>query len=340
MYDLVFLTHIPAFYKINLYNEIAKKNRIFVVFLSDDTDDKRADDFSSLHDCQFEFTVVNSGSFQKRNIIRSCIELWKIVKPLNSKKIIVSGWELPEFWLTIITRKKQELCLALESTIYESKYSGLHSVIKKLFLSRVEKVYASGKAHHKLLLALNYKGEVLITGGVGIINKPSFVQVENVYSRRFLYVGRLSEEKNLDLLISVFNRLPEFNLTIIGAGPLESSLKINANTNIEFLGRIENSQLPMFYLSHDYFILPSFSEPWGLVIDEAVYFGMPVIISERCGASDLIHNGINGFVFNPMEANELMSIVKGIDSKIYHEMFSNNIVNILDKDSLQVGCYD
>jgi len=339
MFDLVFLTHIPAFYKINLYNEIAINKKIFVIFISDDTDEKRANDFSALHESQFEFTVLNRGSFQQRNKIRSCFALLRLLRRLNSKKIIVSGWELPEFWLAIFSNKKQRLNLALESTIYESKYLGLPGKIKKIFLSRVSAVYASGSAHKKLLVALDYKGLVRITSGVGIINKPSFHEVKHDYSRRFLYIGRLSQEKNLELLISVFNKLPEFNLTIIGTGPSELSLIKSANNNIKFLGRIENTRLPMFYLNHDYFILPSLKEPWGLVVDEAIYFEMPVIISERCGACELIRDGINGFVFNPLNEDELTTIIMNIDSHIYNVMKSNKLINILEKDIRQVNCY-
>lgn len=339
MFDLVFLTHIPAFYKINLYNEIAKNKKIFVIFISDDTDEKRANDFSALHESQFEFTVLNRSSFQQRNKIRSCFALLGLLRRLKSKKIIVSGWELPEFWLVIFSNKKQRLNLALESTIYESKYLGLPGKIKKLFLSRISEVYASGTAHKKLLVALGYKGLIRITSGVGLINKPSFHEVKKDYSRRFLYIGRLSQEKNLELLISVFNKLPEFNLTIIGTGPLELSLIKSANNNIEFLGHIENTRLPMFYLNHDYFILPSLKEPWGLVVDEAIYFGMPVVISERCGACELIRDGINGFMFNPLNEDELSTIIMNIDSHIYNVMKNNKIINILEKDIRQVNCY-
>lgn len=45
MYDYLIVTHIPAFYKINLYNELSKKLKIFVVFIASNTDEKRADDF-------------------------------------------------------------------------------------------------------------------------------------------------------------------------------------------------------------------------------------------------------------------------------------------------------
>ncbi len=56
----------------------------------------------------------------------------------------------------------------------------------------------------------------------------------------------------------------------------------------------------------DVFVLPSYSEPWGLVVNEAMAAGMPVIVSEKCGsAPDLVIDGENGFTFNPYEISEM-----------------------------------
>lgn len=339
MYDLVFLTHIPAFYKINLYNEIAKKQNILVVFISNDTDETRAEDFSAAHKAEFEYVVLNEGSFQRRNNLISCLKMIKLLQSIQYKRIVVSGWDLSEFWVAIYTNKKAKLRLVLESSVHESKVIGASSVIKQVFLSRISVVYASGLAHSQLLSALNYKGMVRITEGVGIINKPSFQKTIKEYSRSFLYVGRLSEEKNLTLLISVFNELPNHRLTIIGTGPLESELKNIANSNIHFEGRVENTKLTEFYLHHDFFILPSLREPWGLVVEEALFFGCPVILSERCGACDLIMDGENGFIFNPLNRDELKSVIESIDNQTYVEMTNNESFDISQKDLRQVRSY-
>jgi glycosyltransferase involved in cell wall biosynthesis len=267
--------------------------------------------------------------------------LKSILKTYEYKKILVSGWDLKEFWYLIFTNKKSKNCLALESTINESIINGLRGVVKKIFLSRINTVFASGKLHVELLNALNYKNEIKVTKGVGIINKPSFQCIEREYKKRFLFVGRLSSEKNIKLLIEVFNTLPDHTLNIIGTGPQEKELKRMAEQNIIFLGQIENSKLKDFFLSNDIFLLPSISETWGLVVEEALYFGMPVIISQNSGASELIENGLNGYI---LDINNIKCIQRNIlsinESKYQKLLVGVKKYPLNEKDKIQVEIYE
>lgn len=133
MYDYVIVTHIPAFYKVNLYNQLAKKLNIFVVFLASNTNEKRADDFVGLDNVSFEYQVLFSGNLQQRNSSANIKRLRSILKSIQYKRILVSGWDLSEFWYVIFANRKNKNCLALESTINESKATGIQALIKKYF---------------------------------------------------------------------------------------------------------------------------------------------------------------------------------------------------------------
>lgn len=341
MYDYIIVTHIPAFYKVNLYNELSKKLKILVVFIATNTNEKRADDFITLENAMFDYRVLFEGNFQDRNLKDNIFKLKYILKTYEYKKILVSGWDLKEFWYLIFTNKKSKNCLALESTINESIIDGLRGVVKKIFLSRITTVFASGKLHVELLNALNYKNEIKVTKGVGIINKPSFQCIERKYNKRFLFIGRLSGEKNIKFLIDIFNTLPDYTLNIIGTGPQEKELKRIAEQNIIFLGQVENCKLKDFFLSNDIFLLPSISEPWGLVVEEALYFGMPIIISQNCGASELILNNKNSYVFDPLNKLDFLQIITNINEENYLLINSTmNNFSINNKDKEQVLQYD
>jgi len=145
----------------------------------------------------------------------------------------------------------------------ESTSKGFKGLMKKIFLSRITTVLASGCLHVKLLKALGYNGEIKLTKGVGIINKPVFTALKREYRKRFLYIGRFSSVKNLKFLIAVFNELPEYSLTLIGDGEEFGNLKSLSKQNIVFKESIENKKLQEEFLGHDVFILPSLSEPWG-----------------------------------------------------------------------------
>ncbi|WP_235264332.1 hypothetical protein [Francisella philomiragia] len=133
MYDYVIITHIPAFYKVNLYNQLAKKLNIFVVFLASNTNEKRANDFVGLDNVSFEYQVLFSGNLQQRNSSANIKRLRSILKSIQYKRILVSGWDLREFWYVIFANRKNKNCLALESTINESKATGIQALIKKYF---------------------------------------------------------------------------------------------------------------------------------------------------------------------------------------------------------------
>ena len=341
MYDYIIVTHIPAFYKVNLYNELANKLNILVVFISSNTNEERADDFLSLNNAKFKYELLHKGNFQTREVFQNIIKLKNILKNNKYKRILVSGWDLKEFWYIILTNATIKNYLALESTINESRIDGIRGWIKKIFLSRISTIFASGNLHKSLVDSLNYKGKVLISKGVGIINKPIFTPIKREYKKRFLFIGRLSFVKNLEVLIKVFNSLENYNLTIIGEGEDKEYLKSISHSNIIFKGAIDNINIKNHILEHDVFILPSVSETWGLVAEEALYFGLPVIISEKAGASELIVDNFNGFIINPLNKYEIRNTILRIDYKVYQELILNiDKLSIFDKDILQVKAYN
>jgi glycosyltransferase involved in cell wall biosynthesis len=340
MFDYIIITHIPVFYKVNLYNELSKHLNIYVIFISENTVEKRSNDFITLDQVSFEYSVLNKGDFQVRRQLQSVLKLRKIINKLKYIKILVSGWDLPEFWFLMMTNNKCKNCLALESTIIESNATGVKGFIKRMFLWRISTVYASGRLHVELLNKLKYRGKTKTTQGVGIINKPAFQSKDKSYQKRYTFVGRLSEEKNLGLLVSVFNDLPDYMLTIVGVGPLESELKTMAKTNIQFLGSVENSKLKDIYLDHDILILPSLSETWGLVVEEALFFKMPVIVSKNCGASELIIDGINGYVVDMVSVEEIKNTILAICKDDYDVLVQGVCKYSIDeKDERQIHAY-
>lgn len=340
MFDYIIVTHIPAFYKVNLYNQLAEKLKLFVIFIAANTNEKRSDDFVTLKNTNFNYEILCDGDLQSRNVKSNIKKLQSILKQTDYKRILVSGWDLKEFWYLVMFYPKFKTCLALESTILESNIRGIKGWIKRFFLSRIARVFASGNLHVDLLNALNFDGEIKITKGVGIINKPIFKKATKEYQNRFLYIGRLTKVKNLEALIYIFNDLPNYHLTIIGDGEEKTYLQSIANQNIVFKAAIENSKLYNEFLNNDIFILPSLIEPWGLVVEEALYFHLPVLISKQCGACELIAEQKNGFIFDPRDLSYLKELILRIDKDIYNDLMNYvNSFNLDFKDIKQVEIY-
>lgn len=132
----------------------------------------------------------------------------------------------------------------------------------------------------------------------------------NHYPHTFLYVGRLESIKGLDVLLdawqSLLGRRGDWELVLIGNGSLYE--KLLAYSSITVLKFLQPKQLAHEFSKAGCFILPSLSEPWGVVVHESAAAGLPLITSNAVGASSefLIH-GFNGFCFSAGDPNALAS---------------------------------
>jgi glycosyltransferase involved in cell wall biosynthesis len=305
IYDYVFVTHLPAFYKINLYNKLAEQLSILVIFVSRSSV-IRTSDFVQTINYHFDYRVINQQSFELRNKISSSLKLIKILHQIQFKKIILGGWDLIEFWVAWALCPKEKLALALESSIHESQTTGPKSWLKKCFVSKLSTAYVSGLFQKELIEKLGFKQNNIITGGVGLIPPPKNMHKTifktQEFKARFLYLGRLSQEKNIDLLVDIFaQKCRDYHLSIVGNGPLDEFIqtKIKSISNIRLYKHVPNSEINALFEGHDVLILPSQQEPWGLVVEEAMAYGLPVIVSDKVGCHpELIKHQINGYVFN------------------------------------------
>lgn len=120
-----------------------------------------------------------------------------------------------------------------------------------------------------------------------------------------LYCGKFQEKKRpMDLLaaFALLNRNHTASLVFVGDGPLrlemERFVAERRMAHVYFLGFRNQTELPACYGMADVLVLPSGFEPWGLVLNEAMCFGLPVIVSDRVGAAaDLVRDGVNGFIY-------------------------------------------
>ena len=137
----------------------------------------------------------------------------------------------------------------------------------------------------------------------------------------FLYVGRLVESKGVQDLLLAFQKVKEKNryrvgLLIVGHGDYEQYLKNEAKKmqDVFFLGPVDYERIYEVYYSADALVLPSYSDPWGLVVNEALACGIPVIASSAVGAApDLVDPGL---IFEP---GDISGIQRGIESLINKE---------------------
>ena len=236
-----------------------------------------------------------------------------------------------------------------------AKAVGVAARIKKLLVQNFDAAFVAGSLHKEYFTSLGLDSEKIVTGYDAVDNEyfmQAAIRVRSTEAalrakhglpvRYFLNVGRMEWKKNLEVLIDAYQLAREEigencpRLVFIGSGKLEQSLhercrirgfsiwqaeSISGNVsqeeaNVLFYGFRQVDELPEFYTLATAFVLPSREEEWGLVVNEAMACGLPVLVSKVAGcAEDLVRHGENGFVFDPFDAAELA----GYLTKIAHE---------------------
>ncbi|NEQ97981.1 MAG: glycosyltransferase family 1 protein [Cyanothece sp. SIO2G6] len=117
-----------------------------------------------------------------------------------------------------------------------------------------------------------------------------------------LYVGRLSAEKEIDRIKPVLESIPGARLALVGDGPHRAELEQHfAGTATHFVGYLTGKPLGEAFASADAFIFPSRTETLGLVLLEAMAAGCPVVAARSGGITDIVDDGINGYLFDPKD---------------------------------------
>lgn len=168
----------------------------------------------------------------------------------------------------------------------------------------------------------DHKSEIVVISN-GIDTKKFSYKLNRKATFKIIYVGRTSFEKNIDVVIKVFNTLlssiPNVILEIIGDGPAMSSLKklakeLKISKKIIFRGFVSRDKLPEYYHQSDIFVTASEMEVQPLTIMEAMSCGLPVVGVNRGGVSSLVRDNRNGYLVEPDEfekmSNKMIKILK------------------------------
>lgn len=144
----------------------------------------------------------------------------------------------------------------------------------------------------------------------------------DVARRNVFFSGRLIEAKRPDLLVDAFAAIaaerPDWDLIIAGTGPLENTLRARLPPGlagrVRWLGFIDDqAALNALYRACDVLVLPSRSEPWAVVVNEAVAAGLAVVASDAVGAAaELVRDGVNGRVFPSGDLAALVECLRDV----------------------------
>jgi glycosyltransferase involved in cell wall biosynthesis len=283
----------------------------------------------------FPLSTLWPGSLAELNNVDLTEKIHEYLREVNPDVLIVTGYARKEMRQAMAWAIKNgcPVLVFSESTEQDRRRWPWQEWLKSRVVRRFEGAVAAGPPQAAYLQKLGLPPErVAVVGNVvdnAFFAKKSEEARREAHNMRalyglpnsyFLYVGRFSREKNLLRLLKAYQSYRSvvgkdaWELVLAGSGPDEQRLcQWIADRKIEGVhlpGFQQLDTLPIYYGLASVFVLASISEPWGLVVNEAMASGLPVLISDRCGClSSLLQEGVNGFSFDPYDIEELADLM-------------------------------
>jgi glycosyltransferase involved in cell wall biosynthesis len=322
MKRLVILTEIISPYRIPLFNALAEREEVslHVIFLAE-TDPALRQWHVYKREIRFSYQVL--ASWRSRVAGYNALLNWGLSGALESAQpdvILCGGYNYLASWQSLVWARRNNVPYLLwsESTSYDLR-SGRGSVefLKSEFLKNCTGFVVPGISSREYLLARGQKERCIFTAPNAVDNglfrlgaekarqEGAQVRAElKLPERYFLFVGRLVREKGVFDLLSAYASLdPELRaavaLVFVGDGSERQRLELQAQSispgQVQFAGFVHRDQLAAYYGLADMLIFPSYTDTWGLVVNEAMACGLPLLVSRAAGcAADLVRDGWNG----------------------------------------------
>jgi glycosyltransferase involved in cell wall biosynthesis len=345
IYDILWAHYKGKIYS-ELYKILSKNNYDFLVIqqaLSEKGREKLGDVDLSIH--QYPYKLLFKSNIEDIPIIGGILKIIKEIYSYRPNVIVIHGYSHFLCWVALFLGKfilRCKVIIGMDTTEYDNLHKSYKEFAKRFFVRFCDYAFCYGTKAKEYIIKLGMSPEKAIIKCQAVDNqtfekiynehkdKREYLTLNNGFKRyNFIYVGRLSKEKNVETLIKTFKLLKanleeseDWGLILVGEGEKKEYLKyLVKELNVEdiyFLGGKLWKEVPIYYALADVFILPSISEPWGLVVNEAMVCGLPVIVSDRAGSAyDLVKEGENGFIFSPFSEKELFEkmafFVKNLD---------------------------
>lgn len=289
---------------------------------------------------QLNFRTLVKGAYEQTSFRQMYRKLTGVLQELNPKAVVVPSYSPPIMLAAAHWAKKNGSASIIisASTPWDYERVWWRERLKRFLVRKYyDSGFVGGRASRNYLRSLGMPDEYIwgqhdavdneyfrSIGEQVLRNATAYRESAGLPERYFLYVGRFSPEKNLSRLLEAYRMYREANpkgwkLVLVGEGPQGKELRQIAGnlrlTDIVWPGFRQINELPIYYALADAFILPSVREPWGLVVNEAMASGLPVLVSERCGSAwDLVAKS-NGYTFDPYDVSEIAERMLDLSQK-------------------------
>lgn len=274
-------------------------------------------------------------NFHDRSLFKSSAELIEFASQIAPNIVYISGWQDKGYLPVVqhLKRKNIPIVMGLDSQWNDTLRQQVGAqLIRNIYKNRYfSYAWVPGPMQYEFASRIGFASDEIITNLLSC-NSDLFSQAcadlngskAVSYPKKFIFVGRFSPHKGIDVLIDAFRIYRneyggDWELACFGNGPLEGLLSKHPEiTTYPFLSQVE---LINHAKSAGAFILPSRYEPWGVAVHEFATAGLPLILSDRVGArSQFLIEGFNGYAFRADAAQNLALKMHTLAQKEQHEL--------------------
>jgi glycosyltransferase involved in cell wall biosynthesis len=334
---LVILTEIIAPYRIPVFNVLARRPGLdlHVIFLAE-TDETLRQWRVYKDEIFFSHQILPSWRWRAgRTSILINRGLWSALNKANPQVIICGGYNYAASWEALLWSRRRGIPFVLwsESNIHDARAGQVWvEAMKAYFLRHCDSFVVPGKASLEYLKMLGCEDASISNAPNAVDNSWFGTRAESTFrraaefrdqlrlpSRFILFVGRLVPEKGVFDLLEAYAMLEsglrsEVGLVFAGDGDSREELAQQAKRispgTVCFPGFAQREDLAGLYALAEFLVLPTHSDPWGLVVNEAMACGLPIIVSSVAGCSaDLVDDGWNGYVVPPRDSDKISAAI-------------------------------
>ena len=270
---------------------------------------------------QYPYRLLFPGRYSDVPLYRLVTALMADLFRNPNELVVLPGYHRIEYWTMLMVcillrRKRAVFC---DSTAYDqAKKKPWKEIAKAFFFCLCDGAFCYGIRSKEYVESYGVDKQKIYypCQAAALPHRYDAAAILGYYERnrgeaatvsRFLYIGRLAVEKGLYDLLDAFRRVheqsPETKLSIVGSGFLEGELmertrRLGLESAVAFLGTKSPEDIGQLLMSSTALILPSHVEPWGLVVNESLSYGCPVVVSNICGCTpELVLDGVTGYSF-------------------------------------------
>ena len=340
---LTLMTEIISPYRIPLFNVLARHEGVdlHVIFLAETDPDLRK---WRVYKDEIKFSYQVLPSWRKRVGRYNWLLNRGVASALSASApdvVLCGGYNYVASWQALLWSRMRHVPFLLwsESNLQDLRRG--HAIVefmKRKFMSRCSGFVVPGQSAGEYLRACKIREESIFVAPNAVDNDlfatAAAATRQHAASRRtefglpvryFLFVGRLVREKGVFELLSAYAKLDkeirkQVGLVFVGDGAERAQLQVVASTispgMVTFAGFAQREQLTSYYALAEVLILPTYTDPWGLVVNEAMACGLPVIVSQVAGcAADLVKENWNGVLIPPRDEAALVAAMERIASQ-------------------------